>query len=247
MLRIRSTTALAGIAPAIAVAVGAASVLAVPVLAVSFLTGSAPAMASRVPAAGSAAARPGDSDYARPIATISGSSPRVVVSRHYGPPANASGYSVILLTGAKTAWAFGGTNPGGPSRPVAGHWNGSTMTPSKLPAGLAGFISDASAPSARDIWATSQYGGYVLHWNGRRWHVARRWRYGEITGLTAISVRNVWTFGTTASGARGTGTWHFDGTSWQPVSGPARRIYRASAVSGHDIWAITASPGSVSV
>ena len=87
----------------------------------------------------------------------------------------------------------------------------------------------------------------MLHWDGQRWHVAKRWRHGEITGLTAIDARDVWTFGTTATGTRGTGTWHFNGVSWQPVSGAASMIYRASAVSHRDIWAIAASPRSDSV
>jgi hypothetical protein len=71
---------------------------------------------------------------------------RVAVARHYGEPGNASGFNVIIATGAGQAWAFGGTNPGGPSTPIAARWNGSTLTASALPGGLTGFINDASAP-----------------------------------------------------------------------------------------------------
>ena len=38
-----------------------------------------------------------------------------------------------------------------------------------------------------DIWAASEYGRYVLHWDGHRWRVARKWGSGQITGLIAIS------------------------------------------------------------
>jgi hypothetical protein len=59
-----------------------------------------------------------------------------------------------------------------------------------------------------------------------------------ITGLTAISAHDVWVFGAVAGG-EGTGTWHFNGRSWRQVGGTAGTIYRASAVSRRDIWAIT--------
>src|SRR5215469_420672 len=218
MLRIRFTAALAGLVPVLALAV------AVPALAWQ-----------AAPSRASAPARP------RPAASTSRSAFRVAASFHYGTRANASGYSVVVATGAREAWVFGGTNPGGPSIPVAERWNGRTMTPSALPAGLTGFISDASAPSATDIWAASQYGRYVLHWNGTRWRLAMLWRGGMITGLTAVSANDVWVFGTSASGTHETGTWHFNGRSWTRAAGSAASIYRASAVSRHDIWAIAAS------
>jgi len=183
---------------------------------------------------------------ARPAAKVSVASFRVGVIRHYGQPSNASGYSVLVATGRHSSWVFGGTNPGGPSVPVAARWNGSTLTPSALPAGLTGFISDASAPSADDVWAASEYGGYVLHWNGQRWAVARTWQRGLITGLVAISANNVWVFGP-AAGSATSGAWHYDGTSWTAVTGAASSVYRASAVSRRDIWAIslTGSGGAV--
>ena len=130
--------------------------------------------------------------------------------------------------------------PAAPARPIAERWNGSTLTPSALPPGLTGFISDASAPSAHDVWAASQYGGYVLHWNGGD---------GASPGAGAAGRSPAWR--PSAQGrlglrhhrrrARGTGTWHFDGTSWRQVHGPASAVYRASAVSRRDIWAIAAT------
>ncbi|MGO8959734.1 MAG: hypothetical protein ACLQFR_20550 [Streptosporangiaceae bacterium] len=165
---------------------------------------------------------------------------QVRLRQHYGPAGNASDYSVIVAAGKRVAWVFGGTNPGGVSAPVAERWNGRTVAVARLPAGLTGFISDASAPSAHDVWAVSGYGGYVLHWSGRRWYVARRWRGGQITDVAAVTAKDVWVFGTTASGFAGTGTWHFDGKSWRKVPGPARAVFRASALSRRNMWAIAA-------
>ena len=224
MLRIRSTAAVAGLVPVLAVT-GAA----------------APALARQ--------AAPGAvSIHHHDRFSASGVRPafRVVVSSHFGEPANASGYSAIVVTGRRQAWAFGGTNPGGPSRPVAERWDGSAMVPATLPPGLTGFISEASAPSPADIWAASEYGGYVLHWNGTRWQLALRRRGSVITGLTAISADDVWVFGTAAVGER-TGTWHFNGLTWRPVTGTAGSVYRASAISGRDIWAVAVGAKADSV
>jgi hypothetical protein len=224
MLRMRSTAAVAGLVPVLALA-GAA----------------VPAMARQAVPGGFGTQR-----HARPTARISRSPFRVLVSSHFGEPGNASGYSAIVVTGKRKAWVFGGTNPGGPGAPVAEHWNGTAMTPSALPSGLTGFISDASAPSPADVWAASEYGGYVLHWNGARWHLAMRWGGDIITGLTAISAHDVWVFGAVAGG-QGTGTWHFDGRSWHRVRGTAGTIYRASAISRRDVWAITTGAKADSV
>jgi hypothetical protein len=181
-----------------------------------------------------------------PAATTSSPFSTAVV-RHYGLPANASGYSVIVGTGPDEAWAFGGTNPGGPSAPVATLWSGDTTATARLPGGLTSFISDASATSSSDIWAASQYGRYVLHFDGVRWRVAKRWQQGQVTGLTAVTPSDVWVFGTTADGTSDIGTWHYDGTSWQRVVGVAGSIVRASAIGATDIWAIASSPVSYSV
>jgi hypothetical protein len=223
VLRIRSTAAVAGLVPVLALAGGLA-----------------PAMARHAMPHASGTSLPDPSDV------LAGKSPyRVLVSSHFGQPANASGYSAIVVTGRHQAWAFGGTNPGGPSAPVAEHWTGAAMTPSALPPGLTGFITDASAPSAADIWAASEYGGYVLHWNGARWYLAKRWGH-MITGLIAVSADDAWIFGAVAGGD-GTGTWHFNGRSWQRAAGLAGTINRASAISRRDIWAITTGTKADSV
>jgi hypothetical protein len=237
MLRIRPTVVTAGLIAACALvpAVGAAA-------------------GSRLPDARPEVSYAGLTRPARPAAvahdqptTTAGSVFEMGAIHHYGQPANASGYSVILRIGPQAAWVFGGTNPGGPSAPVAAWWNGTALTTATLPSGLSSFISDASATSSIDIWAASQYGRYLLHYDGVEWQVARRWQHGQITGLTAVSPSDVWVFGTTANGTSNLGTWHFDGSSWQRVSGPAGSISRASATSAADIWAIAATPASYSI
>ncbi len=172
---------------------------------------------------------------------ITSSVSKLTFPQHYGGAGNASGYSAIVVTGKRSAWVFGGTNPGGPSSPVAARWDGTKLTPSALPAGLTGFIAAGSASSPDNVWAVSFYGRYALRWNGRTWQVARRWAHGQITGVLAVSSRDVWVFGSTSSGSRGVGSWQFNGHSWTAVGGLPGEIYQASRWH-HDIWAIAVGP-----
>jgi hypothetical protein len=172
---------------------------------------------------------------------------RQVFSQHYGSATNASVYSAFVATGANNAWAFGGidlTEATGAGQPVAVHWNGRGWDRVGMPAGVTSFIFAASASSARDIWAVTFLGGYILHWNGARWSVAKHLAgFGELTGVTALSPANVWVFGSSGSMA-GLGTWHFNGTTWrqQPFHTVAGGLATASALSATNIWAIGNGP-----
>jgi hypothetical protein len=170
---------------------------------------------------------------------------RIVFTHHYGAAKDASGYFTVIARGSKDAWAFGGTDLSGatPGAPVAEHWNGTTWSGSALPSGLTNQITAASAASASDIWAVTQFGGDVLHWTGTGWTVAKRLTgSGQLTGVTAFSPTNVWVFGSPGA-FNGLGTWHFNGSTWTEQTGNAAGLDRASALSPTNIWAI----GSVAV
>jgi len=172
---------------------------------------------------------------------------QIAATVHYGPADYASGYSAVIAPAKDDAWVFGGTNPGGTSAPAAEHWNGKRWQSWRLPSGLNGFIVAAAASSADDVWAVGD--GYALHWNGVRWAVANTWgQVGEASSLVVINPADVWVFGWAGfSGVTGLGTWHYTGRAWIRATGIAAAIYRASAISRHDIWAITASPRGGSV
>ena len=184
-------------------------------------------------------------------ASIAAPAPRpawqMATTVHYGPADNASGYSAVIAPTKNDAWVFGGTNPGGTSSPAAEHWDGRRWHAWPLPAGLSGFIVGAAASSPGDVWAVG--GEYALHWNGSRWAVAKTWsQAGQATSVVAVSPGDVWVFGSSSfSGEASLGAWHYDGRAWTRSSGVASAIYRASAVSADDIWAITVSPGGGSV
>jgi hypothetical protein len=172
---------------------------------------------------------------------------QIAAKVHYGSSDNASGYSAVIAAAKDNAWVFGGTNPGGPSAPAAEHWNGKRWRAWRLPAGLDGFIVAAAASSPSNVWAVGQ--AYALRWNGLRWTVAKSWNQtGGITSVAAINGSDVWVFGPSSfSGEASVGTWHYNGRSWARASGIANAIYRASAVSPGNIWAITVSPHGGSV
>jgi hypothetical protein len=171
---------------------------------------------------------------------------RVVFSQHYGAAADFSGYTTVIASGPRDAWAFGANDLSGsstsPQEPVAVHWNGTAWQASTLPSGLNSEIIAASAVSASNVWAVTQFGGYVLHWNGVMWSVATQLPgssggFGQLTGVTALSSTDVWAFG--GSGfTSGLGTWHYDGATWTQQTGAASDIPSASAVSASNIWAV---------
>jgi hypothetical protein len=89
----------------------------------------------------------------------------------------------------------------------------------------------------------------VLRWNGARWTVSKSWGQADgITSVAAISRSDVWVFGSSSfSGEPSVGAWHYNGRTWARAGGIASAIYRASAVSPGNIWAITGSPRGGSV
>jgi hypothetical protein len=163
---------------------------------------------------------------------------------HYGAAASASSYLAVVAPGKHDAWAFGGSNlaQSTSEHPVAAHWNGKHWRAAALPGGLTDQIFAASAPSGSDIWAVSLFGRYVLHWNGTRWTVAKRFKDSgtlalSLTGVTAFSRRNVWVFGA-PGGNPGLGTWHYNGRTWTQQGGAAVGILAVSALSPANMWGI---------
>jgi hypothetical protein len=166
----------------------------------------------------------------------------VALTRHYGPATNYSAFTATAAASTTDAWAFGTTNGAGlpaPGTPVAEHWNGTRWSSSALPAGLSSTIAAASVGPASNVWAVTEVGGDILHWDGSRWAIADHVPGSGLmfTGITPVSNTDVWAFGSSSAGP-GIGTWHFDGTTWTQVTGSAVGLVSASAVSATDVWGI---------
>jgi hypothetical protein len=175
---------------------------------------------------------------------------RQVDSHHYGVAANYSSYTSVVATSAKNAWAFGGTDLSGgdgtTQQSVAVRWNGHSWSSGKLPSEVKSYIAAASAPAANDIWAVTFNGGWVLHYNGSTWTVAKRLPTTEhglpldTTDVVAFSAKNVWVFGGSGYGP-GEGTWHYNGSTWTQTTGAGGDISGATATSPSSIWALGGS------
>ena len=171
---------------------------------------------------------------------------QVAFRTHSGAATIFNGLIGVSASGKASAWAVGGTDlsDATPGAPVAEQWNGKTWHAATLPTGLTGTLGAVSTPAQNDAWAVSQLTGYVLHWNGTMWSVAKKFQESgqlaqELTGVTAFSPTNVWVFGAPGENP-GLGTWHLRGTTWQKVTGLGGEISTASAISSADMWAIGA-------
>lgn len=174
----------------------------------------------------------------------------LVYRHHFGAGAAYNGLAAVVAPTASRAWAFGGValEKIQQGAPLAERWNGSGWQAVALPEKTGGEITAGSAPGANDVWAVSSLGGYVLHWDGAKWSVAKKWPVNtslpmELTGVTAFSATNVWVFG--GSGAYpGLGTWHLRGKTWTHVTGAGANLVAASALSPTNMWAIGGVSGS---
>jgi hypothetical protein len=189
------------------------------------------------------------SALAAPSAARAATTPgwRVVSAIHQGAAADINGLVTVVSPAKTDAWAFGGAEVNGVTggTPIAERWNGSRWRAAALPAGLTGVLGAASAPGSGDIWAVTQLSGLVLHYNGSKWSVAKRFKENselpiELTGVTAFSPTDVWVFGSPGA-YPGFGTWHLHGRTWTQVTGAGGSIASASALSASNIWAIGAN------
>ena len=78
----------------------------------------------------------------------------------------------------------------------------------------------------------------VLHWNGKRWAVARTFKNAYVSAITSVSRKNVWAFGVDTKGAA---AWHYNGRTWKRQAAPAL-VEKAGSVKGGKIWTLALPP-----
>lgn len=167
---------------------------------------------------------------------------------------------------SRNVWAVG--------RGVLLHWNGarwskrSIHTRNFLKSVVVSKLVGVSAVSRSNVWAVGQrcahFGGctprsYIIHWNGRRWSPVASpapTRFANfLTGVRALSARNVWAVGAycttfTCSGERPLIA-HWNGRHWltvpSPDSGASRSLLAGvGAISPEEAWAVGDSTGGPS-
>jgi len=137
------------------------------------------------------------------------------------------GMAASVAVAKHGAWVFGFDSTAAKLISYAAHFNGSTWRAMSLPGPVGQFgVSDASAVSAKDIWAVVGGGpgrgtaNGLLHWDGRRWRSAVLPSFlahkTNLASVLALPGGHVWVAGGIPSGvghARGvTALWN--GHTW---------------------------------
>jgi hypothetical protein len=161
----------------------------------------------------------------------------------------------------RDAWAVGDTVTDGVTTTLVERWDGTSWArvASPNPGGQLGTTLSAVAVLNRNsVWAAGSYGApdgqirtLMLHWDGSRWHRVGTPNPGQdgpnvLTGLTAVSTRDIWAVGwhSSTSIPSVTLTLHWDGRSWHEVPSPnpshryGNQLAAATAISSEDVWAV---------
>lgn len=171
-------------------------------------------------------------------------------------PTSAQGPSsleAITALSPTDIWAVGETAIiGRDSIALAEHWDGTAWHIVDTPAG--GPFRAIAATSGRDVWAVGNRDSsghrspLIEHWNGQRWSEALLedpgLSGGYLSGVVALSPRNVWVVGTLINYSRGTLVEHWDGRQWSVVHSPNdpwrkdNELLGVVARAPDDIWAV---------
>jgi hypothetical protein len=183
-----------------------------------------------------------------------------------------NGFSGMAAISPANIWAVGAADESGGDRifTLIEHWNGHSwkLISSPNPTGMgngdsSNSLAGIAASSATSIWAVGWSSDFspgperplVVHWNGKSWrHVPSPNPGGPdsdgtaniLSGVTAVSARNVWTVGQQfTDAAQQTLIEHWNGTSWRRAGSPDpgggtvdNVLSGVAAASATDIWAV---------
>ena len=175
-------------------------------------------------------------------------------------PNVSNGLSGVAAVSATDAWAVGSSGSQSSSgQTLIEHWNGSQwqIVTSPNPSSIYNTLYAVTAVSATDVWAV----GYdanpsgatqtlIEQWNGMQWSVVKSPSPAsvdnELFSVTAVSVRNIWAVGFSASStSEQTLIEHWNGTRWSVVKSPSPGsndvLSGVAAVSATNVWAVGAS------
>jgi hypothetical protein len=177
------------------------------------------------------------------------------------PPRGSATLSAVAPLSATNIWAVGGyeTHPGGLSRTLVLHWNGTAWKRVASPHPGSGqkysdsSLSGVAAISSKSAWAVGtylriqgrhhSYQTLTLQWNGRNWKRVPSPNARGGNGLTAVAVagrNNAWAVGGHWNGVTGRLlTEHWNGHAWRIL--PAQSGYPDS--DGQILTSVTTVPG----
>jgi hypothetical protein len=172
--------------------------------------------------------------------------PGVPVAEHWNgtkwsgsplPSGLQSSISVADAVSASSVWAV--TEANGDIL----HWNGSKWSLAEQEPGASGLLATGlTAVSDSDVWefgcAGAGPGTGTWHYNGKTWTQVDGSAIG-VSSASAVSATNMWGIGATSTGPCGDEVVHYNGTSWQTVTGlPQSGLEYGTvlALSSTDVW-----------
>jgi hypothetical protein len=181
-------------------------------------------------------------------------------AQHTKPVRAGDTLNAVTAISASNAWAVGSfTKSGGVDAwPLAEHYTGSSWVPLQLPKTTGRRQADltgVSASSAKDVWAVGWIDGktndgsmlpLVEHFNGSGWKIVPSVPIPDVnlTGVAALSPRNVWAVGFGTDYAAHFVIEHWNGNVWRRVKAPyppgdhMEELNSISAASPRDIWTV---------
>ncbi len=196
-----------------------------------------------------------------------GTSWKIIPSPNREPTGNNALFGVAALK-TDDIWAVGFSSPipgagglGTTGQTLVEHWDGSQwkIFNSPSPGSVGNSLNTVAIVSANNVWAagllkngTNLFSTLIEHWDGTSWQVVPSptpESFSNLTGLAAISARDIWAIGLSSSSSMPTGipfhtlTEHWDGKTWQIVRSPnaalaVNELLGVAAVSVHDVWAV---------
>jgi hypothetical protein len=132
----------------------------------------------------------------------------------------------IWGSSASDIWAVG-YQAGG--TPVIFHYDGANWSSVPSPSTELQYTS-VSGSSASDVWAAGPR-GFISHYDGTSWSNVPTGANQVLFAVWASSPSDVWAVGID-------GTFHYNGTSWAPVTNLSGEFMGLSGTSQSDVWAV---------
>jgi serine/threonine-protein kinase len=161
-----------------------------------------------------------------------------------------------------TAWAVGYSDSNGIISALILRWNGTTWTTVPSPSPTGSYLSSVVVAPGGTAWAAGYTQGdtslraLVMRWNGTAWTtVPNPGTAGSLLyGVTVAPDGAAWAVGCADCGAHGSTRaspkpliLRWNGTAWMavpsPDPGPGTYLYRVTALSGSDAWAVGITGG----
>jgi hypothetical protein len=147
----------------------------------------------------------------------------------WAPVAGGSGIVLYSIWGSSASdiWAVGSYAG---STGVILHYDGASWSsvPSLSTTQLE--YTSVSGSSASDVWVAGS-GGFISHYDGTSWSFVPIGTRQQLTAVWASSPSDVWVVGYE-------GMFHYNGTSWAPITGMSGEFLALSGTSQSDVWAV---------